>query len=84
MTLGPASMRMLGMAPALMGIADPGRAASVMMSYAHPVMHRRCIRLQERLVKIGVPETLLLAAVAHNFETNGRQSIHAERVLGAR
>ena len=62
-----------------------GGAASGMMRLTNHVMRLRSVRLLHRFTKLGVPETLLTAAVALNLETDMGESIsHAERVLGAR
>jgi len=76
------------MAPALLGIAHLGCAARIMMQprgnlLGGHMMRLRCIRRLHGFAKLRVPESLLVAAVAHNFKANGRERIHAERILGA-
>ena len=75
-------MRVMGMA--LIGIAHPGGAASVMMGHMNHMARLGRVRLLQRLLKLVVPETLLPAAVAYDFEADGREPIHAERILCAR
>ena len=75
---------MRGMAPALMGVAHPCGAATIMMGLTHQTMGLRSVRLLQRFTKVVISETLLSAAVADNFEADVSKPIHAKRVLGAR
>jgi hypothetical protein len=83
--LGPGGTRMRGMVPALMGVAHPCGAASMMMGLTNHMMRLRSVRLLQRFTKVVVPETLSSATVADNFEADMSKPIsHAKRVLGAR
>ena len=83
--LGSGGTRMRGMVPALVGIARPGGAARIMMGLTNHMMRLRSVRLLHRYTKLGIPETLLSATVADNFEADVSKPIsHAKRILGAR
>ena len=83
--LGSGDTRMRGMVPALMGVARLCGAATIMVDLTNHTMRLRSVRLLQRFTKVVVPETLLSAAVADNFEADvGKPISHAKRVLGAR
>ena len=73
--LGPGGTRMRGMVPALMGVARPCGAASIMMGLANHMMRPRSVRLLQRFTKVVVPETLPSATVADNFEADVSKAI---------